>query len=173
MNLVWRRLLLSLVVAAGLGAIAFGFSIGVTDDGTTNNLPVAIESISPRRTDQVQRQSEIIVDLAPGYDGTLVVNGVEIPPDQLSFDLGLFQLVFPCRLSDSSSTPVAGPAVDQASPSSRPQQVRPPQPPCSRNVEGAELVAMPDGAVTVTVLYWLIATGRETANSYTWTFSTF
>jgi hypothetical protein len=170
---VWRRLLLSLVLASGLGAIAYGFSIAETDDGTADELPPAIESISPRRRDQVQRQTDIIVDLAPGYDGTLVVNSTEIPPDQLSFDLGQFQLIFPCRLTDSDATPSAGPPATQIASPSGSGQVRPPQPPCARNVEGAELVAMPKGAVTVTVVYWRIATGRQGADSYTWTFSTF
>jgi hypothetical protein len=168
MGAVWRRLLLSILVTAGLGAIVFGFSIGVTGEDTTASLPVAIESLSPQRNAQVQRQSEIIVDLAPGYDGALVINGVAIPPDQLSFDLGLFQLVFPCRLADSSAAPAS--PTGTAAPNA--PQVRTPQPPCSRNLEGAELISMPKGAVTATVEYWPIATGRETHNFYTWTFST-
>jgi hypothetical protein len=36
----------------------------------------------PKPDDEVVRQLELGVDLAPGYDGTLAVNGVEIPVDE-------------------------------------------------------------------------------------------
>ncbi len=42
-----------------------------------------MEHLVPRNGAEVLRQSELGIDLAPGYEGTLVVNGVEMPTAQL------------------------------------------------------------------------------------------
>ena len=41
------------------------------------------ERLIPREGDEVIRQAELGIDLAPGYEGALVLNGVEIPDDEL------------------------------------------------------------------------------------------
>jgi hypothetical protein len=157
------------VIAVGLVAMWFGFASGVTTTGSTG-LPSGVEAVSPVKGAQVQRQTEITADLAPGYDGTLIINGVEVPPDQLTFDLGQNLLIFPCRLTADSptgrlTTASSLPGVDQA---------RPPQPPCSRASPGAELLAVPKGNVTATVIYWKILAGRANSqHSFTWTFVTY
>jgi hypothetical protein len=47
-------------------------------------LDAAVESLSPPEDSPgVPRQQPIIVDLQPGWTGVLLVNGVEIPEDQL------------------------------------------------------------------------------------------
>jgi hypothetical protein len=43
----------------------------------------AVEQVIPVNGSTEPRQSEFGIDLAPGYDGTLVVNGTEIPRDEL------------------------------------------------------------------------------------------
>ena len=45
--------------------------------------PDAVEQVIPVNGSTEPRQSEFGIDLAPGYDGTLVVNGIEIPRDEL------------------------------------------------------------------------------------------
>jgi hypothetical protein len=43
----------------------------------------AVEHVLPANGSTEPRQAEFGIDLAPGYDGTLVVNGTEIPRDEL------------------------------------------------------------------------------------------
>jgi hypothetical protein len=61
--------------------VALGVGILVTDtqgpDGTTQS--EIVEHLIPKADDEILRQSELGIDLAPGYDGTLAVNGVDIP----------------------------------------------------------------------------------------------
>lgn len=76
-----RRVVVTGMLLAALAGFVFAFSLG--DDGT-NTLPSdAVEHLIPPRGDQVLRQTEIGIDLAPGWTGVLMVNGVEIPEDQL------------------------------------------------------------------------------------------
>ncbi|MFQ5966921.1 MAG: hypothetical protein ACE5MI_04840 [Acidimicrobiia bacterium] len=76
-RLIYTGLALALVAVVALG-IAFG-SIG----GDAIPLPDPVESISPRPGDSVQRQSPIEVDMLPGYDLELFIDGVEIPDAEL------------------------------------------------------------------------------------------
>ena len=49
-----------------------------SDDSTQSDI---VERFIPRPNDEVLRQAELGIDLAPGYDGTLAVNGVDIPAE--------------------------------------------------------------------------------------------
>lgn len=78
----------ALVVLAGLLALG-AFALAVTRTNTSEDEPVrvasrpdVVEHLVPFNGAQVPRQAELGVDLAPGYEGTLVVNGIEIPADQ-------------------------------------------------------------------------------------------
>ena len=42
-----------------------------------------VEQLFPAQGDEVLRQQQVGIDLGPRYDGSLVVNGVSIPDDQL------------------------------------------------------------------------------------------
>jgi hypothetical protein len=166
----WRRLGLSMAMAAGAASIVVGFSIGKTG-GAAQNLPPGVEAVSPKQDAKVQRQTEIVADLGPGYDGVLVLNGVELPPDQYSFDLGQNLVIFPCRLVDTAAPSVTIPSTS-LDPSAPP--VRPQQPPCARATPGAELVKVPSGIVRATVVYWKILEGRAAGTrSFTWSFTTY
>ncbi|MDP9419219.1 MAG: hypothetical protein M3P53_03565 [Actinomycetota bacterium] len=68
------------VVALGLFVYAFTLGRGTTDVAVTGD---AVEQLVPARGAQVLRQTEIGIDLAPEWTALLVVNGVEIPEDQL------------------------------------------------------------------------------------------
>ena len=77
----WR---VGLAVAAGAMALA------IAPDqhrrrrpGAVASRPDVVERLIPPNGARELRQSELGIDLAPGYEGTLVVNGIEIPDDQL------------------------------------------------------------------------------------------
>lgn len=68
------------VVALGLFVYAFTLGRGTTDIVVTGD---AVEQLVPARGAQVLRQTEVGIDLAPEWTALLVINGVEIPEDQL------------------------------------------------------------------------------------------
>jgi hypothetical protein len=81
---------LTIVVVVGcLVALAFTCSAIETDDGsndvaTSGDSPV--EQLTPPRDSEILRQEAVGVDLRPGWTGVLIVNGVEIPEDQVDDD---------------------------------------------------------------------------------------
>lgn len=159
----WYRVGISAGLAVGGAMIIGAFAIGKTG-GDAQNLPLALEAISPGPGAQVERQTEIVADLAPGFDGLLVINGIEIPADQYTFDSGLNQVIFPCRPSDIPAAAL-GAEANNASEA---------RPACSRGLEGAEEFEVPTGNVSVAVEYWPITRGRgEASKVYFWTFRTY
>jgi hypothetical protein len=81
-----RRVLVVLAVVACLAGIVFAFTLVDTDDGT-NDIAVTeagpVEQLIPPRGSEILRQEAVGVDLRPGWTGVLVINGVEIPEDQI------------------------------------------------------------------------------------------
>jgi hypothetical protein len=80
------RLLIAVMVATA--GVALYAGVRATDTGgedpvTVSGRPDVVEHLVPGAGDEVIRQAELGVDLAPGYDGTLLVNGVEIPTEEL------------------------------------------------------------------------------------------
>lgn len=81
----FRLLVISMVVAA---CIALYAGVRATDTGdsdpvTVSGRPDVVEHLVPGAGDEVIRQAELGIDLAPGYEGALAVNGVEIPTEEL------------------------------------------------------------------------------------------
>jgi hypothetical protein len=80
------RILVVLAVLAGLAGIVYAFSLVETGDGS-DDVAVSesgpIERLIPARGSEILAQEAIGVDLRPGWTGVLVVNGIEIPEDQL------------------------------------------------------------------------------------------
>jgi hypothetical protein len=79
-----------LFVLAGLAvaAAAFAAAILATETGedapvTISGRPDVVEHVVPPDGSAVQRQAELGVDLAPGYEARLVIDDVEIPEDEL------------------------------------------------------------------------------------------
>ena len=103
------------IVASAVVAVAVALLVVAVrsfDDG--NDDPVlrsgdqdVVEALIPRRDAQVPRQSRVGIDLAIGWEGTLVIDGVEIPADQLDVtpELGLIEY-----------TPGDGKAVEELQP---------------------------------------------------------
>jgi hypothetical protein len=66
-------------LAAVLLAIAFG------GGGEPTELPAPIESITPQPNDSALTQAILEVDLEPGYQAQIYVNGFLIPENEVSF----------------------------------------------------------------------------------------
>jgi len=82
MSEVRYRLLLAGLVVGALAALFAG--VRATDTGEDDPVsPDIVERLVPSEGDEVIRQAELGVDLAPGYEGALTVNGVAIPTDEL------------------------------------------------------------------------------------------
>lgn len=72
-------------VLVALGILAFaGFAANTDDDPppVIRSRPEVVEHLVPRSGASVLRQAELGIDLAPGYEAALVVNGIEIPAEQ-------------------------------------------------------------------------------------------
>lgn len=104
-----RRGLVVLAVLALLAGVVFAFTLVDTDDGT-NDIAVTdagpVEQLIPPRDSEILRQEAVGVDLRPGWTGVLIVNGVEIPEDQVDDDnvASLGQLLY---------TPGAGKVIER------------------------------------------------------------
>ncbi len=101
------RLLVALLVAAALAALYAGVRATDTggDDGVAvRGQPEVVERLIPGRGDEVIRQAELGIDLGPGFEGALVVNGAPIPDEQLRLVPEQNQVYF---------TPGDGKAVEQ------------------------------------------------------------
>lgn len=80
------RVLVGLALVAAAAALFFGVraaDTGGDDDVAVRSRPDVVEHVYPSHGDQVLRQTEIGIDLAPGYEGMLIVNGQPIPEDEL------------------------------------------------------------------------------------------
>jgi hypothetical protein len=150
-----RRLLLaSMAIAAGLVIIVWGVLVSVTGD-ERSPLPDDIERIEPvPDAVQVLSQSSVVVDLETGYEGVLVIDGIELETVNLD-ELGSIQIE-PGRQIDVPPVTVYEPgnATLTFTPS-----------------EGAVIEEFDSGLHEVTVLYWKIEEGRQRAESYRWTFN--
>jgi hypothetical protein len=83
-----------LTVAITAFVLAFlAFQEGNEDPVLQGGNRAVVEALIPRRDAQVPQQSSVGIDLATGWEGTLFVNGVEIPLDQLTLtpEIGLIE----------------------------------------------------------------------------------
>ena len=75
------RLLLGALAVAAIVALVVGVLVADTEQSDPGGRSEAVERFVPPPGDEVLRQAELGIDLAPGYDGTISVNGVDIPLD--------------------------------------------------------------------------------------------
>jgi hypothetical protein len=73
------RIVLAVLVVAAAAALVVGVAVTDTDESDDSTQSEIVERFVPRPNDEVLRQAELGIDLAPGFDGTLAVNGVDIP----------------------------------------------------------------------------------------------
>jgi hypothetical protein len=78
-----RRIVLSLIVAAAVAGLVFAFT--APDPREEQPKPDAVERVFPQPGDRDLRQTTIVADLAPGYTGYLLIDGVEVPLDDIQF----------------------------------------------------------------------------------------
>lgn len=81
-RVVLRRVVVAALLLVAVGMIWYSGTIKgePTDPALTDS---AVEHLVPARdTPAALRQAEIGIDLAPGYDADLRVNGVDIPQDE-------------------------------------------------------------------------------------------
>lgn len=143
----------SLGIAICLVAIGVGVSMATT--GTDRyGLPDAIERIDPvRGAPQVPQQTEVFVDLLPGYEGVLVIDGLELQTislDDLQAQPGRELVLPPTTIYEK------GNATLTFNPS-----------------ENSEISEFSQGEHLVRVIYWKSIDGRSRARSYSWTFTVF
>jgi hypothetical protein len=144
----------SLAIAVGLVMIGWAVVRGVTGD-EVSNLPDAIERISPLPDAvQVLAQTQIVVDLAEGYEGRMTVDGVEFPTLRLE------------ELTNDDVEPGAQveiPAGVVFEPGNDTLTFTP--------GAGIEIEQFEDGLHRATVVYWPVERGEAAARSYSWTFN--
>ena len=86
-----QRVVLSLIVAAAVAGLVYVFTSPTGSEEPAK--PSAVESVTPRGGDLDLRQVTIAADLAPGYTGYLMMDGVEVPEDDLQHVDALNQVI--------------------------------------------------------------------------------
>lgn len=82
-----RRVVMTLVAAAAVGGFVW-VALAPTGDEPPPR-PEAVEAVFPEGGDLDLRQTAIYADLAPGYTGYLLLDGVEVPADDIQFMDGI------------------------------------------------------------------------------------
>jgi hypothetical protein len=145
------NLLISAGFALGLALILAGL-MSATTGRDAQGLPDEIERISPGKGDSVLRQTEILADLIPGYEGELVIDGQTLPVEEV--------------VAESDPKPgesaAAGALTTTFDPGSNVLRYLP--------QDGAPIAQFAQGTHEVKVVYWRIDEGRAKALSYTWQF---
>ena len=150
-------LIASLVIAVGVILVGFGLTTALTgDDGIDR--PEAIESVQPvENAVQVLQQERVVVDLQPGYEARLVIDGVELETTVIGqSDVDPFEQAQPGEQVDLPLTAVFDPgnAVISFQP-----------------VQGAPIESFTEGLHEARVIFWRIEDGPEQALSYRWEFN--
>ena len=144
-------LVASLVIAAGAVLIVWGMTDALTgDDGVDR--PAEIESVAPvENAVQVLQQEGIVVDFEYGYEGRLLVDGIELPITLLGQTD-----VEPGQMIELPPTAVFDPGNAVLS---------------FQPVDGALIESFAEGRHEAQVIFWKTADGEDTARSYRWTFN--
>lgn len=143
-------LVVSLMIGLGVVLIIWGLSTAVTGD-EANDYPENVESVSPiPNAEQVPRQTQVVVDLAAGYEGTLTIDDIDIEVVRLnSIEVEPGQQV---RLP-AAAIYDPGNATIRFTPS-----------------DDAVIDSFSPGRHTARVVFWKSSEGREMARSFTWVF---
>lgn len=146
----------SLVIAAGLVLIIWGFTVAVTgDDGIDR--PDAIESVQPvENAVQVLQQERVVVDLEQGYEARLVIDDIELPTATIGqSDVDPAAPTEPGQQVDLPTTAIFDPGNAVVS---------------FQPVEGALIESFEQGTHEARVIFWKIEDGPDKALSYRWKF---
>ncbi len=80
------RIIVTLAVVVAAIALITGIRHTQSEDASpviVNGRPDVVEHLIPAQNAEILQQSEIGIDLAPGYEGILVLNETTIPQDEL------------------------------------------------------------------------------------------
>jgi hypothetical protein len=149
-------LIASLMIAVGIILVVYGVTTALTgSDGIDR--PDAIESVQPvENAVQVLQQERVVVDLQPGYEARLVIDGVELPTAVIGqTDVDPADQPEPGQQVELPTTAVFDPGNNVVS---------------FQPVEGALIESFAQGTHEVQVIYWKIEDGPEQALSYRWEF---
>jgi hypothetical protein len=150
-------LLASLAIAIGVVLVIFALTSARTgDDGIDR--PDAIESVQPvENAVQVLQQERVVVDLEPGYEARLVIDGIELPTTVIGeSDVDPFEQPAPGEQIDLPTTAVFDPGNNVIS---------------FQPVDGALIESFGEGLHEAQVVFWKIEDGPEQALSYRWEFT--
>ena len=150
------RTTLIVIIALGIGIFALvrGLLVGITGDERAG-LPPNIEEVQPvPEAVQVLNQSNVFVDLATGYTGVLIIDGIELDTVDLA-NLGELE-VEPGQQRELPDVTIyeGGNSTLTFTPNS-----------------SAPISQFVDGEHTIELLYWRSDETRRQARSYTWTFT--
>lgn len=145
----------SLVIAFGVVMIGRGIAISITGD-ERENLPEAVEAVDPvPEAVQVLNQTRVYADLAFGYTGVFIIDGIELPTVDIG-DIAAATEVQPGQqvIVPPDTVYEAGNATLSFLPS-----------------DDAMITEFSSGLHRVQLVYWKIEDGRGRARTFTWTFN--
>jgi hypothetical protein len=80
------KIVAALLVALAIGAFTAAYLQVAEDDGdlaSSGGTSAFVERLLPESDSQIVQQSPVGIDLTPGWEGTLVVDGIAIPEEEL------------------------------------------------------------------------------------------
>jgi hypothetical protein len=148
-------LVASLVIALCMVAMGYALALAITGDEGLD-LPETIESIDPLPAGTgIPAQTSVFVDLLAGYEGVLVVDGLELETVNIE-DL---------QDKNKPGQQITLPPTTIYEPGNATLTFRP--------APDADIDTFSQGEHIVQVIYWKIIDGRSAARSYTWSFNVF
>lgn len=133
-----------LLTAAAAAFVAAYLSTADSDDSTGGGNSF-VEQLIPGRDTQLVQQGTVGIDLAAGWEGELVINGIAIPRDQLDFR--------PNPVNGTTVPVVNAGNMLQFTPG-----------------EGKVLESLPVGNVCATATVWEAESGPDDSRLVTWCF---
>ena len=151
----FKLLLVSFAIAMCIVAIGFALSLAVTGNEGAH-LPKYIERIEPvAGATQTPAQASVLVDLVAGYEGVLVIDGLEL----VTVNLGEL------RDETTPGQQVTLPPTTVYEPGNATLTFDP--------SPDSSISSFSQGKHVVQVIYWETVQGRTTARVYSWTFEVF
>ena len=99
-----------LLAVLSIGAIVYAAQLAQTGDDVDEPVVTGadVERLIPPRNSEILAQEPLGIDLAPGYTGVLIVNGTEVPEDQLIRRNGLDEILYRPSADDAAVEYLAG-----------------------------------------------------------------
>ena len=148
MSTAKRRMVTAVVMVLALALLVWGNRTATS--GSRPKLDPAVVALFPNEGAQALRQTEVGVDLDPGYDGRLVINGTAIPEAQM------------VGARDPKTTDAQDLEENGIRPNNKNHVFFKPGP-------GKVIEELPQGTVFITARFWQDGRQSETTRSVSWT----